>query len=353
MNQANRFVLTNLLLMILLLISCNNNKQNNNQNTTKSPESEENSSKETCYTIAFYNIENLFDTENDPNKEDDEYTPSGKLKWTDERLQKKLKNTAKVISSINNSPDIIGFAEIENTYILKELVKQEKIKQENYKIIHFEGNDSRGIDVALLYKEKSFTLLEANPIKVEGMNNSRDILFVKGVTNNNDTLYIFVLHATSRRVGTEESENKRIKACKTVRNAINKITQENSSAKIIVMGDFNDEPNNKSLKTIDDYQNGSFEMVNLMEKMLDDRSIGTAKHKNDWLIFDQILVSNNLIENNMQGITKANGFIFDEDWIMFENKKSKEISPNRTYVGNKYVGGYSDHLPVYVNFECN
>ena len=339
-------------LITIVCLSCNNGKQNTNTTSAENIENNQVLDNKHCYTIAFYNVENLFDTENDPNSDDDEFTPSGKLNWNTERFQKKLKNISKVISSINNSPDIIGMAEIENTYVLEQLVKQEKIKGDKYKIVHYDGNDKRGIDVALLYKEKSFTLVDSKSINVEGMNNTRDILYVKGKTNNSETINIIVVHAPSRREGTDESENKRIKVSNTVKNIINDIVKEDKDAKIIVMGDFNDEPNNKSVKIIDNIKNNTFEMVNLMENKFNKISIGTAKHKDDWLIFDQIIVSNNLIDNNTNVLNAASVNIFNPQWIMFTNKKTREESPNRTYVGKKFVGGYSDHLPVYVSFQC-
>lgn len=347
-----RFVLIYQFLIAIVCLSCNNGKQNTNTTNAEKIENNQVSDKQYCYTIAFYNVENLFDTDNDSKTDDDEFTPSGKLNWNAERFQKKLKNIAKVISSINNSPDIIGMAEVENTYVLEQLAKQEKIKGDRYKIVHLDGNDKRGIDVALLYKEKSFTLVDSKSINVEGMNNTRDILYVKGTTINSETLNIIVVHAPSRREGTDESESKRIKVSNTVKNIINNIVKEDKEAKIIVMGDFNDEPNNKSVKIIDNIKNNTFEMVNLMENKFEKKSTGTAKHKDDWLIFDQIIVSNNLIDNNTNVLNAATANIFNPQWIIFTNKKTQEESPNRTYVGKKFVGGYSDHLPVYVSFQC-
>ncbi|MDQ1771986.1 hypothetical protein GQR60_04880 [Labilibaculum sp. A4] len=309
------------------------------------------------YTIAFYNVENLFDTLNDPNTRDDDFTPEGKLEYTAERYQKKLVNLSSVLSSIdkNNFPAIIGLCEVENRSVLEALISQEKLKSADYGIAHTESPDRRGIDCALLYQKNKFKYLSHDIIGIhfpdEPNYKTRDILHVEGILGSNDTLHLFVNHWPSRIGGAEKSEKNRVFVAEQLKIAVNKLQEKNPNAKIIIMGDFNDEPNNKSAEEIlaatnnKDTSNPEA-LYNLMYD-LKINGKGTYNYKGDWNMLDNLIVSNSLISNTKGLHTNHQaGKIFNADWICHKTPKGILV-PNRTYAGPKYFGGYSDHFPVY------
>ena len=201
-------------------------------------------------TIAFYNVENLFDTINDPNTKDDDFTPNGQKNWTSERYEKKFLNISKVLSSINPDeiPDLIGLVEIENKTVLEDLINTQALINNKYEIIHEESPDMRGIDVGLIYNPSEFKYLSHKkiPINIKGYK-VRDILYTKGIINTSDSLHIFVNHWKSRSGGQEKTEPNRIVCAQTLRNEIDSILQLNCNAKILILGDLNDEPKNKSI----------------------------------------------------------------------------------------------------------
>jgi predicted extracellular nuclease len=307
------------------------------------------------HTVMFYNVENLFDTINDPIKWDDDFTPNGKLKYCSERYYNKLSKLSKVIASIDSVhlPSIIGLCEIENRTVLEDITKQESLKRGNYHIAHIESPDKRGIDCALLYKSKQFKLLKQNAISIQfpwDLNyKTRDILHVKGILNK-DTIHIFVNHWPSRRGGKEKSEKNRIFVAEQLKKAVDHIQSKNEKAKIIIMGDFNDEPADKSViqslsatnKQTDNYKS----LFNLMYD-LDKSGRGTYNYRGNWNMLDHLIVSNSLLQNT-HGIKTSytSARIFDEKWICYKNKKGLYI-PSRTYGGPNYYGGYSDHFPIY------
>ncbi|MFC2104501.1 endonuclease/exonuclease/phosphatase family protein [Bacteroidota bacterium] len=304
-------------------------------------------------TIVFYNVENLFDTINDPSTKDDDYTPEGKKNWTNTRYSKKLNDIAKVISSVNKEalPCLIGFAEIENRSVLEDLIKTDYLKDINYKIIHEESSDIRGIDVGLIYNPKDFTYLmhKKIPIPLDTEYKVRDILYMKGVLNNEDTLHVFVNHWKSRSGGQEKTEPQRIQCAQTLKNTVDSILTKNIKANIVIIGDLNDEPTDKSIfETL--RANNSNENLSLNNLMLSlsREGLGTHSYRGDWSMLDHIIVSKSLLKNN-SGYIIENGkaHIFSADWITYENKEGHK-SPNRTYGGSNYYGGYSDHYPVYV-----
>lgn len=304
-------------------------------------------------TIAFYNVENLFDTINDPITKDDEFTPEGKNKWTNIRYQKKLNDIAKVISSINknNLPVLLGFAEIENRSVLEDLIKTDALKTKNYGIVHEESPDIRGIDVGLIYRTDKFKYLmhKKIPIRLNTKYKVRDILYTKGILDNTDTLHIFVNHWKSRSGGREKTEPQRIQCAKTLRNAVDSILVINNNAKIVIIGDFNDEPTNKSIYEILGANNsGNSKSLNNLMTLLSESGLGTHNYRGHWDMLDNIIVSNSLLNSkNAYVVNENKGQIFSADWITFTYKNGNK-SPNRTYGGAYYYGGYSDHYPVYV-----
>jgi predicted extracellular nuclease len=312
--------------------------------------------KESKSIIAFYNVENLFDTINDPLTKDNEFTPESEKEWTNERYQKKLNDLAKVLSSLNNSdlPVLIGFAEVENRLVLEDLIESKHLKTGDYKIVHEESPDIRGIDVALIYKSKNFKYLDHKkiPIPLNTKYKVRDILYTKGILNNSDTMHVFVNHWKSRIGGQEKTESQRIQCAKILRNTIDSILLIDKNANILIMGDFNDEPKNRSVfKTLGANNSGNPESLHNLMLALSENGLGTYNYRGNWSVLDHIIVSNNLVNNTQDLIVSGNtGHIFSADWITFTYKDGNK-SPNRTYGGPNYYGGYSDHYPVYVILE--
>jgi predicted extracellular nuclease len=295
--------------------------------------------------IAFYNVENLFDIYNDPKTSDNDFTPNGDKYWTKERYNDKLDNIANVIETIN--PSVLGLAEIENFDVVNDLIHTKALKDKNYKIIHANNNDTRGIDVAAIYDSEVFNLIEYHYHRVNGNgnNNTRDILEITGQLLLNEPITFFITHWPSRRDGSKETEHKRIALAKKIRSLIDNIKEVNKHANIVVMGDFNDEPTDESiLKYLlkDDLYN--------LHRKYEDTQNGTANHQGDWLVFDQIMVSKNMLNGSVYNIDKNNGEIFNSNEVTFTHKDGNK-TPSRTYGGNKYYGGFSDHYAVYTTIK--
>lgn len=303
-------------------------------------------------TIAFYNVENLFDTVDDPNIFDEDFTPKGKKKWTNERYQKKLNDLAKVIGSIqeDRAPDIVGFAEVENRTVLEDLIKTEDLSSSNYKIVHEDSPDARGIDVALLYNPTNFEYINHQkiPIPLTTKYKVRDILYVKGIFFKTDTFHLFVNHWKSRSGGQKETEPQRIQCALTLKNTIDSIRSAQPDANVLIMGDLNDTPKDKSIyETLQ--ANNKMEKGSLYNIMLplSEEGFGTHNYRGEWNMLDNIIVSNNLVQSKKLFVKDKIGQIYSADWITYTSKSGNK-SPNRTYGGPNYYGGYSDHYPIYV-----
>jgi predicted extracellular nuclease len=314
------------------------------------------------FTVVFYNVENLFDYENDPGIDDESFLPDSRIPWTAERYGVKLDHLSKVLSSINpdQMPAVIGLCEVENRDVLKDLVNQPALKGGNYKIIHYDSPDERGIDNALLYNNKMFSVIDSRPIPVyltkDPEDATRDILYVKGFIKNSssDTLHIFVNHWPSRSEGKNESEPNRIDAALTLKTHVDSLFAQNKWANIIIMGDFNDEPYDTSVHDVLDAFNPTYNpkteitLYNMMTYAYH-QGLGTIYYK-QWQVFDQIILSTNLIiKESGLTLTDFEGKIFSADWMLYEASDGT-LRPNRT-AAREYYGGYSDHLPVYVEFE--
>ena len=310
-----------------------------------------------AYTIAFYNLENLFDTIDDSNTFDDDFTPKGKKKWNNKRYKQKIKKLGSVIAQLGTeksfvSPAIVGVAEVENRSVLNDLVNSDDLKNEHYGFVHYESPDERGIDVALLYKKELFELLSSEifPLYLEddegNRDYTRDILLVTGNLNG-ELIHVIVNHWPSRRSGEDKGEAKRIKAANLATTIVEKIKVENENPKIIIMGDFNDDPTNNSVKQ--HLANDSF--YNPMKSILA-KGKGTLRHRGKWHLFDQIIFSKNFfkIEDEKHSFKYAE--VFDNYSLQEWHGKYKG-TPFRTYVGKHYQGGFSDHFPVYVYLKKN
>ncbi len=315
---------------------------------------EKTSDPENRYSIAFYNLENLFDTTDDPDTLDDDFTPDSQKKWNEKRYRKKVKKMGRVISNIGYEdigfpPAIIGLAEVENALVLQDLVDSKFLKKKDYDYVHFDSSDERGIDTALLYRKELFSVISQETYTVYLTNEfgerdyTRDILHVKGELENHP-LHILVNHWPSRRKGTDETAHKRIAAAQKNREVIEQILHSEPDARIVVMGDFNDDPDSESIKTM-----VADSLYNPME-LLRTKYEGTLKHKENWHLFDQIIISHNFLKGHENPFQFHSASIFNPEEIQEYKGKYKGL-PFRTYAGKKYLGGYSDHFPVYAVFS--
>ena len=310
-------------------------------------------------SIAFYNVENLFDIENDPNTNDDEYTPTGPTLWTLERYNKKLDNIAEVISKvgIDKAPkglSVIGMCEIENKKVLEDLVAREAIAKRNYQYIHYDSPERRGVDVALLYNPSHFKVISSRavPLKVADKPDffTRDQLVVSGILDG-ETVHFIVNHWPSRRGGEKRSAPLRVEAAKQVRFLVDSILATDSTAKVIVMGDLNDDPVNKSITKHLGAKCDSTGMKNrdLFNPMCDllKKGIGSLAYRDSWNLFDQIIVTGNVVKGDKKSYKFYTAKIFNEPFLMQKEGAFKGY-PFRTYVGTTFQGGYSDHFPAYM-----
>ena len=314
-------------------------------------------------TIAFYNLENLFDTENDPLTYDDDRTPDGKDHWTEEIYQDKLKNMAKVMAEIGadvsgNTPTIIGVCETENRKVLEDLVNQEILVEQDYGIIQFDSPDRRGIDVALLYKKKLFTPThyKAKELLIYDDNDkskrvfTRDQLVVSGMLDG-EKIHLIVNHWPSRSGGEKRSRSKRIKAAKLNRQIIDSIFSDEPYAKIITMGDFNDDPTSPSVKDHLNAQRESNgmqmrELFNPMEDLAK-QGYGSLAYRDSWNLFDQIIISTELTKKDFSSYRFYQAGIYNKTYLVNAHGRYKGY-PYRSFASGSYTGGYSDHFPVYI-----
>jgi hypothetical protein len=314
------------------------------------------------FHIMFYNTENFFDTYNDSLTDDDEFTPQGNRHWTYKKYTAKLNNIYKVIASTGmEPPQIIGMCEVENYKVIRDLIEKTPLLKFNYKIIHKDSPDPRGIDIAMIYRPDLFRPLKKEFIRIifpfDLARKTRDILFVKGIANK-DTLNIFFNHWPSRSGGEEKSEPYRIYVAGVLKSKTDSLIKVNPHAKIVIMGDFNDEPDNKSimegLNACICIENSCHSnLINLSGCLLNSRNtLGTYKFHGRWNILDQVIVTTSLISNK-QGFfaTPHDVIILNTPFLLKPDKSETGSAPFRTYNGFKYAGGYSDHLPVILNLE--
>jgi len=311
--------------------------------------------------IGFYNLENLFDTLDDPKINDDEFTPAGSKNYNGDIYKDKLSKLSDVISQIgtDKSPDgiaILGVAEVENISVLNDLVHQTKISKRNYQIIHYDSKDFRGIDVGLLYNPKYFKPEASDKLFVQLPGGSkdayytRDILWVKGKLDG-EVIYIYVNHWPSRSGGEERSAPAREAAAQVCRNHMDSILRKEPNAKFIVMGDLNDDPINVSVAGVinakgrlkDVKPGGMFNPWTDIYK----KGFGTLAYQDAWGLFDQILISYPWLSKNQDGFFFYQQQIFKKEY-MIENIGRYRGYPMRTWDGNRYRGGYSDHFPTYI-----
>lgn len=313
--------------------------------------------KVTC--AGFYNLENLFDYEDDPKIRDEEYMPDSEKAWDSTKYHTKLNHMAKVISEIGtkytpDGPAVLGVCEIENRKVLEDLVKEPSIAKRKYKIAHFDSPDRRGIDVGLLYQEKYFKLKQANSYALNMPHNAdyktRDQLVVTGNMDGEDVTFI-VGHWPSRRGGQKASEPNRIEAGKLGRRIIDSLFNDNPDAKIILMGDLNDDPNNLS---VSEYIRAkgkknkleSGDMYNTLYKNWKQGN-GTLAYRGTWNLFDQIIISQSFLNETQKGYIYHTAEVFKQKY-MVQQEGNYGGYPLRTFAAGQYTNGYSDHFPTYI-----
>lgn len=309
-------------------------------------------------TVAFYNTENLFDTKDDPEKNDDEFLPESKLKWDETRYLNKLTKVAQVLDSTvagDGLPSLVGLVEVENNDVLQDLINQSVFKTKNFASLCTNSPDVRSIDCGLLYDKSIFTLVEFKELNATnptlGDYKTRNILFATLKATNGDVFYVFVNHWPSRREGVEASEPRRVYAAEQVRKQVDEILKKDKGAKIIIMGDFNDHPDNRSITNVlkaSDQPKNNFELYNPFQT-LDKNKQGTHYYNKEWRVLDQIIVSQGFLRSKKgYGFLPKNAHILKKDFVLYKNEKTGEERPNRTYGGEKYFNGYSDHLAIYI-----
>jgi endonuclease/exonuclease/phosphatase family metal-dependent hydrolase len=307
------------------------------------------------HSFAFYNVENLFDTEDDPAIDDAEYLPTSDLKWDERRLSAKINNLARVIDSLGDEdgPEIIGFAEIENRPVVELLLSHQRLAGKKYKLAHFDSPDARGIDVGLAYKSGSYTLQHAVvlPVKLADEPNfaTRDILLAE-FSHKKTRFYVLANHWPSRRGGEEASRPKRMAAAEVARGAVDSLLNLNPNAKILLMGDFNDEPFDAPVQYLVNGKPGSVKLTNAMEP-LKKQDIGSLYYQKKANLIDQIIYSPAMADAKGNFVVvEGSARVFNAPWLQ-ETDARFAGQPFRTFAGKKYLGGYSDHFPVYIHIK--
>ncbi|HEX2983799.1 MAG TPA: endonuclease/exonuclease/phosphatase family protein [Ignavibacteriales bacterium] len=310
------------------------------------------------FYAASWNLENLFDAEDDPKIDDAEFLAGSPKNWTDERVTKKLEKLSRVIIAMNDGkgPDVLAVQEVENYKILNRLVAG-YLKNKNYKIIHTDSPDERGIDVALVYNADLFKPISNKAIQIElaDRHPTRNILEASFKLGKKDTVIFYVNHWPSRRGGEETSEPDRKAAAKILRAAVDKAPLKN----IIILGDFNDEPLNNSISITLNAKPASTDAKYVKADSLynlaywfDVQNIGSYFYKGSYNMLDQIIISGRLAResnNNISYICGSFGIFKPEFMLTFDGYYKG--SPHPTFGGAKYIGGYSDHFPVYAKFN--
>lgn len=309
--------------------------------------------KQMMFGVAFYNLENLFDTiANNPYGRDVEFTPNGSNKWDGRKYWAKIKNLSYAISQLKTDytpegPAVIGCSEIENITVLQDLVKADAIKDWNLQVVHHDSPDRRGIDVGLLYNPKFFKLINVTNHRLDIGYPTRDQMCVVGLLGGCRTA-IIVNHWPSRRGGAEASSPSREKAAALTRHICDSLYKVDPNMGVIIMGDLNDDPSNKSVAEVigavkkeKDCKEGGY--FNPFWQKLDD-GIGSYTYRGGWDLFDQIIVNYNLVKGK-NGLKYKTAKVWNSDFLLQKSGQYKGY-PLRTFSGGVWLNGYSDHLPT-------
>lgn len=321
------------------------------------------------FRVMSYNVENLFDCRHDTLKNDYEFLPEGLRHWNYTKYKKKLDAIARVITAVGGwtPPALVALCEVENDSVLRDLTRRSALREAGYRYVITSSPDQRGIDVALLYQRDVFKLLSHQGIPIscasakKKFRPTRDILHVSGLLLNKDTLDVFVVHLPSRSGGAKESEPYRILAARQLKSSADSICRHRLHPQILIMGDFNDYPNNKSVKEIVAAQAPPQDATSLQphklyhllaRKAATQKRFGSYKYQGEWGLLDHIIVSGTLLNPDAALYTdESKADILRSDFLLTDDKKYGGIQPFRTYYGMRYQGGYSDHLPVWAEFR--
>lgn len=313
-------------------------------------------------TVAFYNVENLYDTVDNTMVDDDDFLVTGKRHYTPEIYREKIGHIAQVFHDIqmvvqSNTTALIGLAEVENDTVLTDIVRHPLLEKQDWHFVHFDSKDRRGVDVALLYNPRLFKIRSATPVFVAIPSNTkashftRDILHVEGWLLG-EKIHVFVNHWPSRVGGEWKSYPARAAVAQALRRQINRISKADSTARILVMGDLNDDPVNTSVV----HDLGATNQKNVLDTLLYNpwldfykKGYGTLAFQNAWGLFDQIMLSQNLLLRSDTALFFWKANIFKPSYLV-ETMGNYKGYPKRTYSGDSYQGGYSDHFPVYITF---
>ena len=340
-------------LTLLVISGCNGQQENSSKaiagNSTAKTTAQD-------FGVLFYNVENLFDTENDPAIDDDEFLPEGEKRYTQERYRKKLEDLSRVIAeaSPGDLPAVIGLCEVENKLVVQNLIDQSALAGKNYKIVHKDSPDGRGIDVALVYDADLFSVVNEDFLSVKipfaERPATRDILHAE-LKSGDESLHIFVNHWPSRYGGQEKSEPKRMAAATALKKKVDEIRQSQPDANMLMMGDFNDYPINKSVVEVMEANTDSTSGLYNMMATLHEAGLGTYNYRGEWGALDQFWVSSSMLMDEESFSTSTGDVtIIKKEWMLYIND-SGDAYPNRTYGGPNYYGGFSDHLPIYMRME--
>ena len=312
------------------------------------------------FRLLFYNVENLFDTKDDIDTQDDEFTPRGTKYWSRDRYNVKLRNTAKAISACSDNgvlPCFVALAEVENRTVLNDLTTKTVLGQANYSIIQQNSCDPRGIDVALLYDSDRFKPTNTRFIPFKELS-SRDLLCVSGVLDASDTLHLVVGHLPSMRGGEKQSEWKRVIVAKAIRGVVDSLYSINPNCNIILCGDMNCEPGTNPMTVMRAVQYKGVSvpgsLYDLAFQYKDKTGKGSYCYSGKWQTIDHIVVSPAIMTGKSGVKLSDKGMqICTKNFLLEENKKQFGWQPLPTYRGQYYKGGYSDHLPIYADFICD
>lgn len=315
------------------------------------------------FRIMFYNVENLFDTKHDSLKNDYDYLPGGFMNWSNWKYWEKQRNIGRVITAVGEmqSPALVGLCEIENDSVIFDLTKRSPIRAQEYEFIATNSPDWRGIDVALLYQRHKYKLIEKNEYVLvrSGKNErpTRNILHAVGQVISGDTLDVFVTHFPSRYGGQKISERGRMDAAQLIRDKADSLFVVRQNANVVIMGDFNDHPDDKSIYEIMNarslnYNHSKDELYNMFFHRIKEKNFGTLKYQGRWGVLDQFIVSGSLLmENQGMKIDNNEAHIFNADFLTEKDEKYGGVRPYRTYLGPRYMGGFSDHYPIYMDLN--
>jgi len=315
------------------------------------------------FRIAFYNVENFFDTDYDSSRVYNEFTPDGEQHWDFYRYRKKRTNLFKTLLAAGQGKplSLVGFCEVENDKVIRDLILSTPLKTYDYQYVNYPSPDRRGIDVGLIYLRSEMRLISSKPIALRDPGNdefrSRDILYASFLIGT-DTLHVFVNHWPSRWGGELPTRRLRMLAAQTLRQQVDSLMRNQSDPKIIIMGDFNDTPFDESLSiglraVAEADVSDSSQLVNLFTDTELLGFEGTLKHQYDWQIFDMIIISQSLKGRSGLSVIEGSQRIFAPDFLFTDDERYMGKKLFRTYLGPRYEGGFSDHLPVYVDIQLN